>query len=1238
MADLNRYSPALFEPTIVPEQSTFGEAVGATLGLRFAPVAESALIGMRFAGEETDPNFNWKESLGDHALYATSLYGAKNAQHMAALKSMIDRSSERRRVMSNSTMMTQLGAGLLDPINFIALPLGGPAVGVARSALRVGVGTAVVEGAAEAVNLQLDPVKTIEEATINTASAALFGGALGGAISIPISRRAVALERTNQANAEMFQMATRIENLSGMTPEQIRNAPAREEREFGGADDAELRTTIRTYEADAESLVAKGDMQAANDLRSRSQSLRNEIGLRQLDEIDVDLNDPYSIKSSWFTDSALFKMVSTPMKRTLQGNYPSAVKEIFLKGFGDGGITVALNSIGLPTPQSVAVRTATHAGRWVRAHDDLVKLWASETGASTASRLDLNMSDIARRASRSDDTYRKWLTNVSDKRIRGVEDMTENELKASSIITKYFEDAEVRLEEVGLLNSDKGMSRQIEMLEAEIKNLKSSLTGVKAKSLEREMVNGRIKRLEDQANSLDAIRREPRGTAEKEPFFARFFDKGSIRSRRKEFGAILYDWFEKNPSVYRMDESGQPIKVELSTSPDKIRERVEETIKGILGENDPLGLDTVSFGMGRSKHFRSRQLDIPNKLVADFMVRDPLAVMKTYAARIEPRYEFAKQFGKDLEGVRFDVQRSMIAAGKSQVEINKVMRDFNHMYDRTIGTVLENPDALSQKAAFVLREAASFSYMGSSGIAAIPDFGRIVMEYDMDNVWKGVQATLDKERINMTVNEVRLAGEAIDILKGSAHMRLMEDMSNNIDASDILSQTRNAFYILNGLAPLTTLAKQLAGVIDAHQIIDYSIKLGQGKLDDQAIEWLARYGIGKDMAEKIARAPFEKTENGFYMANTDQWADSIFIPEIDGKQVRVIEANADGSSVGKSRNGRYIPAFYNDTTKTINFDRDYIEGPMFDSKSWLDPKMEGVNALPDIFKTPKQWSNFVMLHEINHSRFRREDLGFNDKQTAEYENAINDLALKDYREAQTINEETVTQFRAALNSGVLNTIMSGTPADKPIITDGVVYIPMSVASKFGMKEHPKFKGYARIENGLMGLPFQFYSFVFANVNKTVGALAQGQIKNRAIGSATMMGLAYMSLQLRTPDYVWNDMSAQDKFARTFDMSGIMALYSDIFYTSMHTSLALGGPNITNGILSPKFNQQQSVADAITGIAGAGPSWGYDMGSSMVNFASGDYAEGGKDIVRNLPFARMWFWKDEVNQITNAWAN
>ena len=172
----------------------------------------------------------------------------------------------------------------------------------------------------------------------------------------------------------------------------------------------------------------------------------------------------------------------------------------------------------------------------------------------------------------------------------------------------------------------------------------------------------------------------------------------------------------------------------------------------------------------------------------------------------------------------------------------------------------------------------------------------------------------------------------------------------------------------------------------------------------------------------------------------------------------------------------------------------------------------------------------------------------------------------------------------------------------------------------------------------MGLPFQFYSFTLANVNKTVAALATGQVKHRAVCVATMMGLAYLSLKLRTPDFVWEDMSVQDKFARSFDMSGVMALYSDLFYTSMHTSLALGGPNITAGILSPKFPQDPSMLDAVTGVAGAGPSWLADTASGVYAFGNGDYAGGGKTVARNLPFARLWFWKDEMNQITHAWAN
>ena len=396
MANLNKYSPAFFEPTIVSKQSSFGEAVGATLGLRFAPAIDAVSTGIEFNSQERDPNFKWQDNLGDHALYASSLYGAKNAQHMARLKSNIDRGIERRQVLSNSTLMTQLGAGLFDPINFIALPLGGPTVGLARSVARVGLGVAAIEGTSEVINLRLDPVKTIEEAAMNTASAALFGGAIGGAVSIPLTRRAAALEKVNQSNAEMFDMVSRIENLEGMTPDDIRNSPARVDRPYGSLEDAEIRAEIARIESSADEASPNGSSssEAISSIKDTARAYRNELGLRQLEADNIDLDNPYDLKSSWFINSPLYKAVTTPMKRTLQGKYPNIVKETFLKAFGDNGMTLAMNSIGLPTPQSVAVRAAVSSGRWVKAHDEMIKLWASDTDASVASRLDINFSDV----------------------------------------------------------------------------------------------------------------------------------------------------------------------------------------------------------------------------------------------------------------------------------------------------------------------------------------------------------------------------------------------------------------------------------------------------------------------------------------------------------------------------------------------------------------------------------------------------------------------------------------------------------------------------------------------------------------------------------------------------------------------------------------------------------------------------------------------------------------------------
>jgi len=231
------------------------------------------------------------------------------------------------------------------------------------------------------------------------------------------------------------------------------------------------------------------------------------------------------------------------------------------------------------------------------------------------------------------------------------------------------------------------------------------------------------------------------------------------------------------------------------------------------------------------------------------------------------------------------------------------------------------------------------------------------------------------------------------------------------------------------------------------------------------------------------------------------------------------------------------------------------------------------------------------------------------------------------------------EFRSSMNSGIMNTILMGTPADKPIIVDGVAYVPFHIARKFGYEQDPRVRGYSRIENGLLGLPFQFYSYSFAAANKITAAYATGQARNRAIAAVAAMGLGYLGLELknRNRPFVMDNMSIQDKIARSFDMSGLAALWSDSFYTAMSTSAAFGGPDLGGGFINDRFPQEESFLDGTVNLLGAGPSYGQDVLTGLYKFTTGDFGEGSKDIIRALPTARLWLWNDYVNEFSNVLA-
>ena len=1458
---------------------SFIDTAGASLGYKYNPVIdhfkEVSTFGTRYSEYEEGfiASKNIPEDLKE---YSTSLVTARSQDHMDFLANSMRKNLTNREIIERSSLGVQFAVELLDPVNYVALPFASvnKLRSVGSAALRTGAGTATVVGAQEAIRAPFDTVGTSAETAMNIGSSFLIGAALGGAVSVPASRR---LKAQKDAEREIQNLRDAIEPIEGV--------------EF----------------------------------------------------------DP-NIADSVFTNSWLFKGVTTPMKRTLQNTeIPNDVKLTMLEIANDAGILLAGNKVGMALKNSVFQNAKLREGEWVQTYDRTLQIWGESTGDGVTKAMD-------RMVNRAQ--YEDWLTSVDQKAMRGETPANDFEARAIEELNSFYASWEKRLNEQGMFGNKGFFLKDISARETVIADLEAELgvKGMTMRTKERDAIQAVIKKnklkiTERKAAVAEIDSSGPTMPANEEIFRPRYWDKTYIRDNREALEDILFNWFTENPAAYNKRADGQYGKTELSTRPSDVRGRAVFAVDSILGLKDVTDFDVASFGHGKSKHMKHRGIDIPNKLVLDFIHKNPVSIMKAYTARTAPKYEFSKQFGgRSIDDVLDGNNIQMIKSGVDEDGRNAVLKDIRHMHDRVAGTVLREPDAMNQTVARLMRSAAQLSYLGAAGVSTITEPAKIMMEHGVGKSFKGLLAVLKDQQLVMGAKEARIAGEALEMLMGNAHLRLVEDMGNNPLRADFLDKATDVFFTLNGLGPITRLFKDFDGMMRSHTLIDYSVRLTQGKASKMETEYLARYGVDKAKAKKIADSSWQKSESGMYMADSESWVDidmalvrkdvkksykpstkpiikskpfvdqpvepelsfeskiekintriseleeaeinaikkgqtsegdklakqindaeklrtnanvslaeevrkakqaekesqdyyesmqpgfepdrkilkdfldreqkaiqsakalqeeikdldsaienleagtkaefelqnivdkdssiakqrddiskelsdlyeeitareflnengidydnltldqqkraykldreeqianmsdddSEFGPaiaksaeEARNKEVAELKESAEAASKAKPRRVTQPPSelmpeqellkrfgqeFYVDRIIT---DQEIVDGVFtgkgtpnilgsavdtglespatvylnienirssynkFKNREDLDAFTEQLdNALAegsiteaahahqmtyvknaDLLETEDDFVRFVMMHELHHTTHFKEA----GETLAQYEKRIDDLAMSYMRNERkdglelAIEKERATRaadaretqktFRNALSSGIANTILMGTPADKPIITDGVAYIPMRVAEKFGMKEDAKYKGYSRIENGLLGMPFQFYSYALAAVNKTTAAMAHGQVKNQYLGSAIAMGLGYMVLQIKTPNYV--EMEYHDQFARAFDYSGLASIYSDLFYTAMSTTLAMGGGNITGGLIAPRYPQKPNKIDAATGLLGAGPSIVTDLTRGAYEMVTGDVGKGSKEFVRSLPYMRLWFLKGFINNMTNA---
>ena len=672
-------------------------------------------------------------------------------------------------------------------------------------------------------------------------------------------------------------------------------------------------------------------------------------------------------------------------------------------------------------------------------------------------------------------------------------------------------------------------------------------------------------------------------------YLMRMWDEGSIRDNYELFvEKVLIPHVMKKPRGSlrkKLEEQPEPnaTRSEVMTLEDEKLEAVTQKAKQIANKiiNDIAegNFDNVN-GKGQARFFMKRDLDMPNYQllkeyngIADFIETDVKSISNAYFHKFGPSIEMARLFKGDRLGERAIRKTMYQVAIRYADEINAkggkafAKRLFIHEDDFKISRDVAlqrignaNSGSLSNQAIRTGMQIAQISMLGKATLASLADVGKIVLSRGMKDTfgrYLSVWGTDINEKMlyQMAARDIEVTGESLGGISNANKSRVV--MSETVGSQNSrklgkfgdmvmgkIDDMSNSFYNANLLNPWTDKLKQWVGVI---------------------------------AADRILRSAAHVSSNLFY----------IKMPPTKFK-IRY--------GKGKTVGDRYIPAYSNRNDKMIYFDKDGVD-EMYKSKAWLNPKVKGVKPLEDIFETPDEFSDFVLLHEITHSRHPNKK----NKPIADYENDTNAIAMKEFKKqktaftVRTINEKgnpvqtmskremddlnfdlSILRQYGLSQRDLINIHENWKKADGPKKYRGkeIYYsnvqewgenIDPEVTAKYirairadqintivtptaGDKPLAAYgmlgRGEQRRQHNMFKMPLQFFSWSFGANNKIIMSSLQGRHKGQMSGMVAMLALGFMSDFIRNPSY-WKQKPLEEKIIKGIEYSGLSAYWLDI---------------------------------------------------------------------------------------------
>lgn len=336
--------------------------------------------------------------------------------------------------------------------------------------------------------------------------------------------------------------------------------------------------------------------------------------------------------------------------------------------------------------------------------------------------------------------------------------------------------------------------------------------------------------------------------------------------------------------------------------PEEAIYQAQQIYNGLQVRNESMAKMAKSAEEAKTLNFSSmnaRTLDIPDNVISEFLVNDPIYLAKKYIADMTKAIEFnrvfnGRSFGEVLDDVIQDFNRMILevkhsptlteeAKKKEMARLEQVKAadkaELTALYNRVIGSGGEAEDWFRVPSR-LMKSWANVTSLGGIVFSSIPDLGRLISIEGFGRPVRAFAAMFDSSFRKLSKEEAEHFGYGFEVVLAS-RSNALADVGTGVSrlrpntGEKVLDAINRNFHTFTGFNAWNSWMKRFAGVIHADKftkaILDYD------NMAPDMIAHLAASGIDRDMAVRIA----EQTQKHgieaktFKFANTVLWDDQI---------------------------------------------------------------------------------------------------------------------------------------------------------------------------------------------------------------------------------------------------------------------------------------------------------------------------------------------------------------------------